>query len=938
MMKRLATLMALAGCATEPRPVAEPLPRCDTVVLDAGPDAPEIAWGFADLHAHPAIERSFGETGLVWGTARTPGVPNANELPPPTPCPGETHATQSGGPLERTAHTLILPLINQQEFYPHPLIATPDGRVDTEGWPNGRDVLHQQMQLSSIRRAYEGGLRLMLASVTDNQTLSGLVRGPHLADGVHPNRAEELASARRQLDAIEVMAAEQSSWMSIARSPGDARAIIRSGRLALVLSLEMDGLTLANVQELHRDYSVGHVIPVHLVDNDVGGSAAFSSIFNAASAIESEMFGLGTLRYLQVENTVAYRRSLEWPIHIGSMDIPLLFEPEPIGYDWFAGLGYEHLCWCDAGSVRGAAFRRLGHRNSEGIRDGVGENFIRGVMDLGLLLDVSHMSWRAVEETLALAESDDYPVIASHGGVGPSGEGRIESERSLTHAHAVRVASSGGVLGLGTSGHYETLPLLVARGGPVLALALARQGVTSACVGEAECTPPRARATLPEPATASLEGQVLRVALTGSFPAAGDSSPFLRVDIGSPSADASPDAPGVILYAPLSCSRGSCLGEITIPTEIPPLLPDGRDPISASCASDSPEAAQFPVSALESVAIGWVRTGVGDARCRVSLTGATEASIQTYRIELGGSVVAAGEGVPLATLNRDRGQWSLFERSDQEPSRTAPTDWTSLVRVSLRSAPGSSNALAGAASGRLGAEVCVRVRTAESGACPGVATLPAMRGCGEGWASVNHRGTWAASARFDTFVRVPESARVCALDIAVINPERAGAWALDEVRVERITDPAAEWNREYLRTLGDVFGGEAGRVALGSDLNGLQVQMPITDRGVTGASYEAWGCHVPPLAPLRVAGSSRTVTLDQNGLGTYGLLADLVALTGELDPPTCDSATSARRSLFLSAEATLRAWERARNERPRVAENVQELPSVATAACASPSP
>ena len=77
---------------------------------------------------------------------------------------------------------IIVPLVNQPAFYPHGLIATTNDQVEVSGWPNGRDVLHQQMQISSIRRAYEGGLRIMLASATDSQALGHLLGGPQFAE------------------------------------------------------------------------------------------------------------------------------------------------------------------------------------------------------------------------------------------------------------------------------------------------------------------------------------------------------------------------------------------------------------------------------------------------------------------------------------------------------------------------------------------------------------------------------------------------------------------------------------------------------------------------------------------------------------------------------------------------------------------------------------
>src|SRR5439155_583028 len=59
----------------------------------------------------------------------------------------------------------------------------------TKAWPNARDLIHQQMNVASIRRAYEGGLRLMFASATDDQVLAALLSGPNVDGAFVPDPA-----------------------------------------------------------------------------------------------------------------------------------------------------------------------------------------------------------------------------------------------------------------------------------------------------------------------------------------------------------------------------------------------------------------------------------------------------------------------------------------------------------------------------------------------------------------------------------------------------------------------------------------------------------------------------------------------------------------------------------------------------------------------------
>ena len=177
-----------------------------TTMLDGEP----ALIGYADLHTHPGIDRSFDRR-LIWGDLCqfTPQV-SGDVLPAIEPCPVETHRSHTSDPVERSAHGLILPLLNGQAEYPHAPIGTRAGGPSLDAWPNGRDVLHQGMHVNSIRRAYEGGLRVLFASVTDSQVLSQLLQGP-LTPELFRARAEyEEASARAQLARIRGMVRSQS--------------------------------------------------------------------------------------------------------------------------------------------------------------------------------------------------------------------------------------------------------------------------------------------------------------------------------------------------------------------------------------------------------------------------------------------------------------------------------------------------------------------------------------------------------------------------------------------------------------------------------------------------------------------------------------------------------------------------------------------------------
>ena len=125
---------------------------------------------------------------------------------------------------------------------------------------------------------------------------------------------DSASRAARKL--IEQIVQQNFNWMEIAKHSADARRIINEGKLAVVLSLEMNGLSEAQVDTLVDDFGVAHIIPIHLIDNDVGGTAATSPLFNASSSLVSELHRSDHLpeQYIDIAGTTSYGRTIGWPL------------------------------------------------------------------------------------------------------------------------------------------------------------------------------------------------------------------------------------------------------------------------------------------------------------------------------------------------------------------------------------------------------------------------------------------------------------------------------------------------------------------------------------------------------------------------------------------------------------------------------------------------
>ena len=285
------------------------------------------------------------------------------------------------------------------------------------------------MHITGIKRAYDGGLRLLFAAAVDNQLLSTIwTKTGFNVDSQVPNADPnfDYNSAIKQLNFIQALAAANSSWMQIVKSPAEARQAIGSNKLAIVLSLEMDALTANQIQTLVNAYGVRHVIPIHLANSPFGGTAVYNDLWNTNS------WFLNNHQFLQVDFDPNVTFNLSRPQALHSAMGALI--PLSISDDEYKALGYQ----------AGAG----GHKNHLGIADA--DAFL-GLMQAGLLVDVAHMSEKSVEMALTQAETYGYPLMDSHTGIRDPANPASQNERSLLAAQVTRIGNMGGVIGLGTA-------------------------------------------------------------------------------------------------------------------------------------------------------------------------------------------------------------------------------------------------------------------------------------------------------------------------------------------------------------------------------------------------------------------------------------------------------------------------------------------------------
>jgi microsomal dipeptidase-like Zn-dependent dipeptidase len=863
-------------------------------------------WGVADLHAHPAAHLAFGglggEAGLLWGDPGLPGgrmtYVSGGDLPDIPPCDPEIHEANVSDEVSRFTRGLVFQNLTKVTNYPHASHGGPTGDPEAyAAWPNGRDILHQVMNIQSIRRAYDGGLRLMFASTVEAQILAFAMHATIFPTPFVPTRQVERASAEAQLQYIQAMASANADWMQIASTPEQAESAIRSGRLALVLAIENDGLLLADVQQLVATYGVGAIVPVHLVDNDVGGTAASGDLFNSATSLEGIMFGFPN-RFISVEPDPTLDFHLGWPVTLTSDAVAYGLNNVP--YSTASALGYSQYPECIPVGV--GVDPRVGERNSVGLR---APQNIRALMAMGMLIDLAHMGFRSTSDTIDLAVATcGYPLLDTHTNVHASGG----SERDLYLQHAAYVSSSSGVMGFG-SGQSRTAQrtagsdaqgfniIASARGGPLVSLS----------GGSAQPT------IIEFPRNSSSGYRACTAPLTG------DATNILILVTSSGSL-----MPGDVAYARIGFDDGT---ESTATIRL-----DG----TANHVGPLPES----IARMTWMSINVVNQQIcqySDGPVSIhAVTVEDESGVPLVSIHPGDLGLVAGTSPQsIATLGDKRSTFQVYLRCPSgDPSicdaaeqylppmtpSTLPDEHLQIRMTSGAESLQTASALIQGAS--VAASLCYDPTCSDA---PDPCKSPQFM--------MTRAGGWPNATALDAYYRIPRGdvpPSYQAIEICLTEPDLVReAWELDSVSVTVVVDPTRLWTGDYGNYLHQLFHDRSGAIALGTDMNGLAEQFPFadfrpeymdSDAGAECSQASATGTAKNPgneqygddqsggtftlQRPLRI-GTTTSLCLPDRGLATYGMLPELFDAIYHYNP-------SVYRSLFQSARATIEAWRAAR--------------------------
>jgi len=428
--------------------------------------------GFVDLHAHPMAHLGFGGK-LISGV--TDADPNGNgaiitavnsgwncqhsvwqnggwsstiratseaqALGPENAIHGGPDANPSVNPCGQVARENLIHAVQAGANNPDDSTYTTSGFNPTGGpsfqtWPAWNDLTRQKMWVEWVRRAFNAGERVMVALAVNNQLLGDAIVSGNLS-GVSDLPTDDMTSADIQILEMKRMVAN-TNFMAIALTPADVYNIVSSGKMAVVLGVEIDHIgnlkggapSSAVVAEVDRLFNEGvrYIFPIHLTDNAIGGSAAYNDLFDIANLYEEGhqfSFVCTTTAATGIHYMPFQAQQPTVTAFANAFHIPL---PFPMGCPVVNSLGLN--------------------------TNGAGQAALHEMMKKGMLIDIDHMSENAYRTTIVFAQQFGYPLNSGHNSVRNPND-PTSSERGFPPDVYASISQLHGMAGVG-SAHLDS--------------------------------------------------------------------------------------------------------------------------------------------------------------------------------------------------------------------------------------------------------------------------------------------------------------------------------------------------------------------------------------------------------------------------------------------------------------------------------------------------
>lgn len=284
------------------------------------------------------------------------------------------------------------------------------GWPDFPWWPNSQQLSHTGYYYKWMERVWLSGQRMMVTFIVENEVLCNVQRAINPVGWVG-NNCNVMDSIRLQVKRLYQMESyidaqyggPGKGFFRIVTSPEEARRVIADGKLAILMGVEVSELfncggfdycsldTIeAGLMELY-ELGIRNLFIAHKFDNQLSGAVLEEGFINIGGV-------LSTGHYYQTkecdEDTRGKSMQSELPI-IG--DIPIVSDLLTItgaypDYDE----NIQHHC-----NIRGLSYK--------------GEYLVNRMIDLGMLIELDHLSADATTQVIDIAEARNYSgLVSSH--------------------------------------------------------------------------------------------------------------------------------------------------------------------------------------------------------------------------------------------------------------------------------------------------------------------------------------------------------------------------------------------------------------------------------------------------------------------------------------------------------------------------------------------
>jgi hypothetical protein len=303
---------------------------------------------------------------------------------------------------------------------------SPEYPHDTTGWPKLTEwgpgnLTYEGTYYRWLERVWKSGLRLIVMPVNENRVLCQLMTNRR-------NPCDEMESARKELDDIYALqdyvdaqaGGPGEGFFRIVRNPFQARKVINRGQMAVVLEVEISepfncrGAVPASCSRAVVDRGLDE-----LYARGVRSSLLLNKFDNALTGVRFDSGPVGAL--INAGNRESYGSFWSAETCKGPERDNTIETVVP------AGSALISAAFAALGVPSGAlpTYPPPPHCNTRGLTD-LGRHAVRRMMGMKMIVNPDHMSQRAVDETLTLAEGRRYSgVISPHGWMDPRNWPRI---------------------------------------------------------------------------------------------------------------------------------------------------------------------------------------------------------------------------------------------------------------------------------------------------------------------------------------------------------------------------------------------------------------------------------------------------------------------------------------------------------------------------------